>query len=75
MLVVRNDDRPGVIGRVGTILGDAGVNIANMAVGQSAAGASALMVFSTTEPTGDDLRQALAAAEGVMSVHIVSRSS
>ncbi|MDQ6698144.1 MAG: phosphoglycerate dehydrogenase [Actinomycetota bacterium] len=75
MLVVRNDDRPGVIGRVGMILGDGGINIANMAVGQAADGASALMVVSTTEPIGDDLRHALAGADGILSVHIVSRSS
>ena len=35
MLVVRNDDRPGMIGIVGTVLGDAGVNIADMDVGRS----------------------------------------
>jgi D-3-phosphoglycerate dehydrogenase / 2-oxoglutarate reductase len=35
MLVVRNDDRPGMIGLVGTVLGDAGVNIADMDVGRS----------------------------------------
>jgi D-3-phosphoglycerate dehydrogenase / 2-oxoglutarate reductase len=38
MLVVRNDDRPGMIGLVGTVLGDAGVNIADMDVGRSTAG-------------------------------------
>ncbi len=35
MLVVRNDDRPGVIGIVGTALGAAGVSISSMAVGPS----------------------------------------
>ncbi len=35
MLIVRNDDRPGMIGLVGTVLGEAGVNIADMDVGQS----------------------------------------
>src|SRR5438067_1439279 len=35
MLVVRNDDTPGMIGKVGTILGEAGVNISNMALGES----------------------------------------
>jgi len=34
MLLIRNDDTPGVIGRVGTFLGDAGINIADMAVGR-----------------------------------------
>ena len=72
MLVVRNDDRPGVIGRVGTILGDAGVNIADMDVGRSAGGASALMVVSTTEPVPDRTRQQLESADGVLTRHAPS---
>jgi len=39
MLILANDDRPGVIGDVGTILGRHGVNIANFALGRSKAGA------------------------------------
>ncbi|HUO45943.1 MAG TPA: phosphoglycerate dehydrogenase [Acidimicrobiia bacterium] len=35
LLILRNADVPGVIGRVGTFLGEAGVNIANMVVGRS----------------------------------------
>ena len=73
MLVVRNDDRPGVIGTVGTILGDAGVNIADMDVGQSAEGASALMVIATTEPAPAEVQDALRAAPGIHSVHAVER--
>ena len=34
MMVINNDDRPGVIGTVGVMLGDAGVNIADMDVGR-----------------------------------------
>ena len=34
MIVIRNEDRPGVIGEVGTILGRHGVNIANFALGR-----------------------------------------
>ena len=47
MLVVRNDDRPGMIGIVGVALGDAGVSISSMAVGPDAASKTALMVLST----------------------------
>jgi D-3-phosphoglycerate dehydrogenase len=39
MLVIANDDQPGVIGEVGTILGRRGVNIANFALGRSTGGA------------------------------------
>ncbi len=74
MLVVRNDDRPGVIGRVGTILGDAGINIADMDVGQSPEGASALMVVSTTEPVPSTVQDQLRGAEGILSVHLISRA-
>jgi D-3-phosphoglycerate dehydrogenase len=36
-------DRPGMIGKVGTILGDAGINIGSMQVGRKEAGGKALM--------------------------------
>src|ERR1700733_2395200 len=49
MLVVHNDDRPGMIGAVGTIIGEAQVSISSMAVGPSATGNTALMVLSTDE--------------------------
>ncbi len=43
MAFFRYPDRPGMIGMVGTILGDAGVNIASMQVGRTVAGGTALM--------------------------------
>ena len=51
MVFFRYDDVPGVIGRVGTIFGEAGVNIANMAVSRTRRGGKALMALSIdTEP-------------------------
>ena len=47
MLVVHNDDSPGMIGRVATVLGNTGINISNMDVGQSPSGEAALMVIAT----------------------------
>jgi D-3-phosphoglycerate dehydrogenase len=49
------DDLPGVIGRVGTMFGDAGVNIANMAVSRTKAGGKALMAFSIDSPAPPEL--------------------
>jgi D-3-phosphoglycerate dehydrogenase len=46
MILLRYDDVPGVIGRVGTLLGEAGVNIANMTVSRNREGEKALMAFS-----------------------------
>jgi D-3-phosphoglycerate dehydrogenase len=73
MVFVRNDDRPGVIGRVGTVLGDAGVNIADMDVGRSEEAASALMVIATGQAVPDEAAARLRAAEGVLSVAVVDR--
>ncbi len=73
MVVVRNDDRPGVIGRVGTVLGDAGVNIADMDVGRSEEAGSALMVIATSQAIDDAAVAALRTAEGILSVAVVDR--
>jgi D-3-phosphoglycerate dehydrogenase len=43
LLTIRNDDQPGVIGRIGTILGQHGVNIANFALGRNAGGATGIV--------------------------------
>jgi D-3-phosphoglycerate dehydrogenase len=51
LVFCRYDDVPGVIGRVGTLFGEAGVNIANMTVSRSRRGGKALMVLSVdSEP-------------------------
>ena len=42
MLYVTNEDKPGFIGRLGTLLGDAGMNIASFSLGRSAPGADAI---------------------------------
>jgi D-3-phosphoglycerate dehydrogenase / 2-oxoglutarate reductase len=46
LVFFRYDDVPGVIGRVGTMFGEAGVNIANMAVSRTRRGGKALMALS-----------------------------
>ncbi|HSH11296.1 MAG TPA: phosphoglycerate dehydrogenase, partial [Ilumatobacter sp.] len=48
MLVISNDDRPGVIGTVGMLLGNANVNIADMDVGRIASADTAVMLLAVT---------------------------
>jgi D-3-phosphoglycerate dehydrogenase / 2-oxoglutarate reductase len=55
MLLLRYDDVPGVIGRVGTALGRAGVNIAQMAVSRNNEGGKALMALSVDSPAPPEL--------------------
>ncbi|MDE3087007.1 MAG: phosphoglycerate dehydrogenase [Acidobacteriota bacterium] len=72
MLVVRNDDRPGMIGVVGTALGEAGVSISSMAVGPSRTGNTALMVLSTDRSVPDDTFALLQANEGILDIHRIT---
>ena len=71
MIVLRNDDRPGVIGRVGTVLGEEGINIADMNVGRSPEGMGALMVISTSGLITDVAVERLRNADGVSEVSVV----
>ena len=68
MLVVKNDDRPGVIGTVGTLLGDAGVNIADMDVGRAATPGTAVMLIAPTMEVPDDVIARLREAPGIINV-------
>ena len=74
LIVIKNNDQPGVIGEIGTILGRHGLNIANFALGRSPEGAVGLVKID--EPQNDDgsLRRALAeikAAKAVRSASLV----
>ncbi|MFO7572254.1 MAG: phosphoglycerate dehydrogenase [Gaiellaceae bacterium] len=62
MVLLVYDDVPGVIGRVGAMFGDAGINIANMAVSRRSEGGKALMAFSIDTPAPDELTQRLRAS-------------
>ena len=59
LVVFRYDDVPGVIGRVGTTFGEAGVNIANMTVSRTRRGGKALMVLSIDTPAPPELAERL----------------
>jgi D-3-phosphoglycerate dehydrogenase len=71
MLVVRNDDRPGMIGLVGTVLGTHGVNIADMDVGKADRPGSAVMVIATTGPAPEEAIGEIRRAPGILSVHVL----
>jgi D-3-phosphoglycerate dehydrogenase len=55
LVFLRYDDVPGVIGRVGSLFGAAGVNIANMAVSRTRRGGKALMALSLDTAPPDEL--------------------
>ncbi|NQV05252.1 phosphoglycerate dehydrogenase [bacterium] len=69
MLILLNDDVPGVIGRVGSYLGDLAVNIANMVVGRSARTGEVAMMGLNLDRVLDDGEM-----EGFRAIHGVTRS-
>jgi D-3-phosphoglycerate dehydrogenase len=71
MLFVVNDDRPGMIGRLGTILGEADVNIAHMAVSRNRRSAKALMAITLDSTPGADLLEFLRKEPGFVEVRFI----
>lgn len=74
LLVVRNDDRPGMIGAVGMTLATHAVNISNMALGRSASGGSALMVLDTEGRVPLDAIEELRATAGITAVDVIDEA-
>jgi D-3-phosphoglycerate dehydrogenase / 2-oxoglutarate reductase len=62
MLVINYADKPGLIGKIGTILGAAGVNIGNMNLGRRAKAGEAMVVLSLDTPVSEALVAQLAEA-------------
>ncbi|MFA5516090.1 MAG: phosphoglycerate dehydrogenase [Desulfuromonadales bacterium] len=62
MLVISYADQPGLIGRIGTILGDAGINIGSMNLGRRAKAGEAMVVLSIDTPADDATIEKLAEA-------------
>ncbi len=61
MLYVMNDDKPGFIGALGTILGQSGVNIASFHLGRAKAGGDAIALLSLDQAVDETLRAKVAA--------------
>ncbi|GAA2545400.1 phosphoglycerate dehydrogenase [Winogradskya consettensis] len=64
LLFFRYSDRPGVVGRIGSILGESGVNIAAMQVARREAGGEALMALTVDSSVDADLLSTVAAEIG-----------
>ncbi|MDQ7820905.1 MAG: phosphoglycerate dehydrogenase [Armatimonadota bacterium] len=71
MLLVWNEDRPGMIGRVGTLLGGADVNIASMHVGRDHPRGRALMVLGLDDPVPPEVAEELGRLPGILKVRVV----
>jgi len=72
MVVIHNDDRPGVIGTVGTLLGNAGVNISDMDVSRVNGADTAVMLIAPSAPVPADVLDQLRSAPGILQVTSLS---
>ena len=68
MLYIVNDDQPGFIGRLGTTLGEAGVNIGTFQLGRRAAGGQAVLLLSVDQHVPEEVIARIKALPGVRAV-------
>jgi D-3-phosphoglycerate dehydrogenase / 2-oxoglutarate reductase len=71
MCFLRYDDRPGVIGAIGTILGGRGINIADMRVGRRERGGEALMALTVDQPMSPEVLDELAQGSGAKDARFI----
>jgi D-3-phosphoglycerate dehydrogenase len=71
VLVLENTDRPGIVGRIGTLLGNHGVNIATMSLSRNQAGGRALTVLNLDSPPDADLLAEITASEDIHRAQVV----
>jgi D-3-phosphoglycerate dehydrogenase len=65
MLYIVNSDAPGFIGRIGTLLGQSGINIGTFHLGRREAGGEAVLLLSLDSPVADDVLKQAREIEGV----------
>lgn len=71
LLYIQHMDRPGVIGRVGKVLGDHEVNIATMQVGRKEAGGEAIMVLSFDKPLSEEMIDQLGLLQDIVAINSI----
>jgi D-3-phosphoglycerate dehydrogenase / 2-oxoglutarate reductase len=72
VLVLRNEDRPGVIGAVGTLLGGRGINVSRMQVGLDRSRAQALQLWNVDGALDAATLEAIRRVAGVVAAQVVA---
>ncbi len=71
VLVLENTDRPGMVGRIGTLLGNHGVNIATMSLSRNQAGGTALTVLNLDTAPDEEVLAAIRASDDIHSAQVI----
>ena len=67
-MIVSNDDRPGIVGAIGSTIGEAEVNIANMSLARNKQDGSALTIIEIDQPLAPEVMDTLREVGGILSV-------
>lgn len=71
LLILSNIDKPGMIGKVGTFLGEHKINIASMDVGRIKFGEKAVMVINVDTAVSDKVLKEIAKIDGIFGATLV----
>lgn len=72
LLIIRNDDQPGVVGAVGTLLAQEGINIAGLQLGRDTRGGRAISVIHVDEPIDKKALRRLQALDNVIAARCLT---
>jgi len=71
ILVLENTDRPGMVGRIGTLLGAHGVNIATMSLSRNQAGGTALTVLNLDSAPDEELLEEIRKSDDIRNAQVI----
>ena len=71
MIFIRNLDKPGLIGNLGTLMGKSGINIAAMALGRNKPGDKAISVWSVDNQVSSEIQDKIKKLENILTVKII----
>ncbi len=71
LIVIKNWDRPGIIGNLGTLLGEHNINIAGMTFGRKEPGGEAISVLNVDSPISSELLEKIKNIDNIQSVKLI----
>ncbi len=71
IIVTRHHDRPGIVGAVGTILADAGINISSLELSRLSERGDAMMFISVDDPVDEAVLNRLREADGIVEARVI----
>lgn len=72
MLIITNVDKPGIVGKLGTVLGEHNINIASMQVGRREVRKDAVSVVIVDEPVSDEVLEKITQIDGILEARFIT---